>query len=67
MPPVFTGMLGRLAIVTSVLIGHLVASFCGEVDFSKVSAASCWVAGVAAIVIYQGMRPLGRSGTAALD
>nr|WP_220658404.1 solute carrier family 23 protein [Tsukamurella sp. TY48] len=38
----FKGMLGRLAIFTSVLIGYLVAWFRDEVDFSKVSAAS-WV------------------------
>ncbi|MET9327108.1 solute carrier family 23 protein [Tsukamurella sp. NPDC003166] len=38
----FKGMLGRLAIFTSVVIGYVVAWIRGEVDFSKVSAAS-WV------------------------
>ena len=38
----FKGMLGRLAIFTSVLIGYAVAWIRGEVDFSKVSVAS-WV------------------------
>ncbi|CAM3114849.1 uracil-xanthine permease family protein [Tsukamurella hominis] len=38
----FKGMLGRLAIFTSVLIGYAVAWFRGEIDFSKVSAA-LWV------------------------
>ncbi|CAM3856021.1 uracil-xanthine permease family protein [Tsukamurella ocularis] len=38
----FKGMLGRLAIFTSVVIGYLVGWVRGEVDFSKVSAAS-WV------------------------
>ncbi|TWS19636.1 nitrate reductase [Tsukamurella asaccharolytica] len=38
----FTGMLGRLAIFTSVVIGYVVAWTRGEVDLSRVSAAS-WV------------------------
>ncbi|TWS26656.1 nitrate reductase [Tsukamurella sputi] len=38
----FKGMLGRLAIFTSVLIGYAVASIRGEVDTSRIAAAS-WV------------------------
>ncbi|GAB3127956.1 pyrimidine permease RutG [Tsukamurella serpentis] len=38
----FKGMLGRLAIFTSVLIGYAVASVRGEVDTSKVAEAA-WV------------------------
>ncbi|GAA1077126.1 uracil-xanthine permease family protein [Tsukamurella spumae] len=38
----FKGMLGRLAIFTSVVIGYVVASFRGEVDTSKIAAAS-WI------------------------
>jgi len=38
----FKGMLGRLAIFTSVVIGYAVASFRGEVDTSRIAAAS-WV------------------------
>ncbi|WP_439655440.1 uracil-xanthine permease family protein [Tsukamurella strandjordii] len=38
----FKGMLGRLAIFTSVLIGYGVAAFRGEVDTSKIEAAA-WV------------------------
>lgn len=38
----FKGMLGRLAIFTSVLIGYAVAAFRGEVDTSKIESAA-WV------------------------
>lgn len=38
----FKGMLGRLAIFTSVLIGYVVASVRGEVDTSRIAAAP-WI------------------------